>query len=238
MTTGYGPQGTVYATAGAFTYNVPADRSLVYVTLQAAGGGGNGCGAGPFNTGGGGGGTGELCVRVPYVVTPGGTVAGSVGAGGIAGVAPEGFGGTGGDSVFGTLRARGAPQVASAMPFNSGNDGGGVHAPGTGFDGSVGALDAPIWFAGAGGGNHAAGGPSAMRIGGQAGGRYGANTGYVNVSRDGGAGAASVFADGVDGAPVGNNGTQGTRGGGGSGGGGSSSLGGTGGDGYVIVEYS
>jgi len=97
-----------YATPGAFTFNVPANVSLVYVTLQAAGGAGS-------KTGGqaGGGGAGELIRRRPYKVTPGGTVAGSVGAGII---------GTGQNSTFGTLTANGGVGPTTGV----GGKGGGI----------------------------------------------------------------------------------------------------------------
>ncbi len=236
MATGFGPQANQYTTPGSSTYNVPANRSLVYVTMQAAGMGGNGCGAGPFNTGGGGGGAGEMCVRVPYVVTPGGTVSMTVGAGGVGGANPEGVGATGGDTVFGTLRVRGAPNTASSTTFNGGVKGGGTNNGGDGLDGAMGSADGPSsWWAGSTGGPHSSGGNPA-RIGGPAGGRYGAAA-AVSADRGGGPGSSTLFASGAVGAEPGVNGSSGTFGCGGGGGGGSSSVGGTGGNGYIIVEY-
>ena len=235
MTTGFGPQSTVYTTPGAFVYNVPANRSLVWVTLQGGGMGGNGCGAGPFNSGGGGGGAGELCVHVPCVVTPGGTVNGVVGAGGAPGFQPEGVGGTGEDSIFGQLRARGAPQDQSPLPFNSGVKGGGANNGGDGGNGIMGTGDAPAWWAGSSGGNHSAG-SNPLRIGGPAGGRYGAAA-AASSDRGGGPGSSTIFAAGAVGVEPGSNGTSGIFGCGAGGGGGSSSRGGTGGAGYVLIEH-
>ncbi len=240
MTTGLGPLGTVFLTPGAFTYNVPAGRSLVYVTMQAAGCGGNRGGAGPGNTGGGGGGGGEVCVRVPYVVTPGGTVSGSVGAGGMGGTSPEQRGATGGDSYFGLLRCNGAPDSTATHVYGAGDYGGGANGPGVGIANSVGIIGAPDgagWYGGSSGGPDTSGGNLA-RIGGPAGGYYGAPA-NASSDRGGGGGAATIFAAGVSGADPAINGSDGVRGGGGAGGGGAGAgNGGTGGNGYVLIEVN
>ncbi len=241
MTTGTAPQADQYTTPGAFTYNVPAGRSLVFVTMQAAGCGGNGGQTGsPFTQGGGAGGAGQLCVRVPVVVTPGGTVAAGIGAGG-AGAAAGGanFGAAGGDTFFGSFRVNGALQATTVGQTSpEGDAGGGINNTGPG--GTMGELadpDGPTsWWAGASGGPHSSTG-DVTRVGGPAGGRYGAHV-SVSTDRGGGPGSSTIFAAGVqgaDGGVVGANGSLGCGGGGGGGAGGA--AGGTGGNGYIIVEY-
>jgi hypothetical protein len=71
-----------FTSTGPATFNVPTGVTSVWVLAVAGGGGG---GAFPTSYGGGGGGAGGY-VEVPtYPVTPGGTVALAVGAGGAAG---------------------------------------------------------------------------------------------------------------------------------------------------------
>ena len=71
---------TAFTSVGPHTYNVEAGTTLVNVLVVGGGGGG---GAGGYNnTKGGGGGAGGLIYYPNYPVTPGGTVAVTVGAGG------------------------------------------------------------------------------------------------------------------------------------------------------------
>ena len=71
---------TAFTSVGPHTYNVEPGTSLVNVLVVGGGGGG---GAGGYNgTKGGGGGGGGLIYYPNYPVTPGGTVAVTVGAGG------------------------------------------------------------------------------------------------------------------------------------------------------------
>lgn len=104
-----GSQCQEFTAPGAFTFNVPASVSLVWVTLQAPGGAGS-----KHASGGGGGGGGELIHHWPYRVTPSGTVSGSIGAG--INTSPSN------DSTFGTLTAKGGG--ASPSTVNGGKGGG------------------------------------------------------------------------------------------------------------------
>jgi hypothetical protein len=231
-----GPQATLYTTPGAFVFNVPAERSLVYVTMNGAGAGGNASESSPFGSGGGGNGAGEMCFRVPCVVMPGGTVNGSVGAGGAPGTGAEGRGATGGDSVFGRLRCAGAPWGGVQATFKESGAGGGPNNGGTNVNNAIGRADGTRWWAGSSGGNHSSG-SNPLRIGGPSGGRYGAAA-NASSDRGGGPGSSTVFADGVPGANPATAGSSGSLGAGsGGGGGGGYAPGGTGGNGYVLIEH-
>jgi len=110
-----------FLTPGPFTFNVPATVSSVFVSLL--GGGGGGCSTfDRISSGSGGGGSGEYVIRVPYPVTPGGTVAGVVGIAGVAGVYYQGnFGpfplGNGGDTIFGNIRCNGGKHGVENPPL-------------------------------------------------------------------------------------------------------------------------
>lgn len=241
MAVGYGPQCDVFTTAGAGTYVVPTGRTLVYLTLQGAGSGGNCAGSGPFSAGGGGGGGGELCVRVPYVVVSGASISYTVGAGGAGGATAEAFGAAGGATIFGTLRAAGAPLDTTAdHTFADGRSGGGVNGPGVGVASAIGLIGAPDgkgWFGGSSGGPNAAG-ANPVRRGGPAAGRFGTNA-VTSPDRGGGPAGSTVYAQGPMGGETGTMGSTGTLGcGGGGGGGGGAFAGAKGGDGYILVEYT
>ena len=156
-----------FTSTGAFTFSVPSGVSSVEV-LAVAGGGGSAW------IGGGGGG-GGVVYHTSFPVTPGGTVPGSVGAGGPN--APGSvhnnqgpFNGRGGDSTFGSLTAKGGGSTsgwnqASAQggagatsPFSPGGSGGGgshymnggaATQPGTSNPGAT-----NYGFPGAAGGDH------------------------------------------------------------------------------------
>lgn len=101
----------VYDTAGSYQWTVPAGVNRVFCRVWGAGGGG---GAGKTNTNSGGGGAGGGYDEAWLAVTPGATIAVTVGAGG-AGAVSDGHAGTsGGNSVCGTLTVRGGN-------FGSGN---------------------------------------------------------------------------------------------------------------------
>ena len=106
------PVRTSFTSSG--TFSVPAGVTAVNV-LVVAGGGGGGAGAS------GGGGAGGLIYRPGFPVTPGGTITVTVGCGGPAAAihwpGPN-TGGSGQDSVFGTLTAKGGG-------YGSGDTGGG-----------------------------------------------------------------------------------------------------------------
>jgi hypothetical protein len=87
---------TVYLTSGS-TWTVPSDWNSGSYTIEVIGGGGGGSGAAGGNAGGGGGG-GAYSKVVNVSLTPGSSVAYSVGSAGSAG--STGNGGAGGDTYF------------------------------------------------------------------------------------------------------------------------------------------
>lgn len=152
---------------GAFTFSVPANVAMVFVTLQGPGGAG-----GRNATGGsGGGGSGELIRRQPYKVTPSGTVAGSVGVG-VNNASSQ-------NSAFGTLVAHGGRGAGTS---NAGSAGGGSMngAP----SGNQGTALGFVLGGGSGGAVGAAGAPCGQYAGG------------AGLASEGGGGAASYFAAG------------------------------------------
>jgi len=112
------PAGTESFTSDG-TFSVPTGITAVNVLVVAGGGGG-----GPDN--GGGAGAGGLIFRPGFPVTPGGTVAVTVGD---AGQGSHPTGNTvGGDSTFGTLTAKGGGKGgAGGQPGGNGGSGGGAN---------------------------------------------------------------------------------------------------------------
>lgn len=98
-----------FTTSGSFI--VPAGVTTVYLSGCAGGGGGGGGSSrnstSSAGTGGGGGGSGQSVIKYPVSVTPGQTIAVTIGAGGSSGpaatAAAAGSGGAGGNTIFGTL---------------------------------------------------------------------------------------------------------------------------------------
>lgn len=227
-------------TTGSGNFSVPAGVSLVYVTGVGAGGAGGGI-ATSATTGAGGGGSGEHGISIPYAVTPGGTVAYSVGAKGTG--TAGGAGGTGADTTFGNLTFKGgggAPGVAS----RTGGAGGGQRgaAAPTTAAGAIGSIEAIQMFGGSSGGAGGTGTTGAGTAGGSsvyAGGAAGA----AAASQSGGSGGAgSIYGAGGAGGAGGANGTSAasTAYGAGGGGGGGKATGTTGGDGaggYLLIEW-
>jgi hypothetical protein len=118
-----------FTATGATTFSVPTGVTNMDV-LVVAGGGTGGC------QHGGGGGAGGLIFRPAFPVTPGGTIPVTVGAGGqgMPGGPSLGYwspAGTGQDSVFGSLTAKGGgigpshQSVSSGLPGQPGGCGGG-----------------------------------------------------------------------------------------------------------------
>lgn len=137
---------------GAFTFNVPAGVSLVRVTL-VAGGGGSGAGAASTNCSGAGG-AGEYAYDVPVSVTPGGTVSGSVAAGGVGAATSATNGLPGGDTSFGSLSVQGGFGGLSVTAGTSGNGGGiGGAVAGSPAAGHIGTREQVMYWGGACGGN-------------------------------------------------------------------------------------
>jgi len=114
------------------TFAVPSGMSQLHEVLVVAGGGGGG--ATPGNHGSGGGGAGGLIFMPNYPVTPGGTIAVTVGcAGGPASGSP-GSGPSGQDSVFGASPSPGLGQ-GGALTAKGGSGGAGGNGPGATSDG-------------------------------------------------------------------------------------------------------
>lgn len=88
-----------FTTAGSFTFNVPAGVTDAQILVVAGGGSGGNIGAG----GGGGG----VVLATSYPLSPGGTVSGTVGAGGPAFQGSYGAGRNGQNSTFGSITAIG-----------------------------------------------------------------------------------------------------------------------------------
>jgi hypothetical protein len=239
-------------TPGAFSWNVPAGVSRVRVSLWGGGAAGFGMPTN-FATGGAGGGSGEWVSNMEVVVTPGGTLTGSVGAAGVGGA---GIGsGHGGDTTCGNLVARGGrATLTGAGNAQVGGQGGG-QTGGLGSNnannpvqGSTGSRISVHWNGGSGGGGGGSTGGTAASRGGTGGAAHGfagpdaiGGLWSATNSAGGGGGGASSFwgaggagAKGYDGAQ--HNGTSAAStsyGAGGGGGGGTFSGAGTttGGDG-------
>ena len=184
------------------TFSVPSGISAVDVLVVAGGGGGGDRHAG-------GGGAGGLIFVPQYPVTPGGTVSVTVGCGGSGGdpaaLSPPGRGGTGQDSVFGTLTAKGGGYGAPGAPGGpGGSGGGGGHSGPSCVGGSAIQPTQPgqsgaYGFGNAGGdkiggsgiqGGAGAGGGGAGAVGGQ-------SCSPTNIGGDGGDGRAYTIADGT-----------------------------------------
>jgi hypothetical protein len=166
---GAGISQTQEYTTGSGNWTVPANVTLCWVTLQAAGG------SGAKNaSGGGGGGSGEMAFRIPYKVTGGGTVAYSVGAGAASS--------NGGNTTFGTLSVEGGK-------YNAGTGGASGGGPlGSTTPSAIGTWAVSRMGGGAGGSSSNAGAPSAAYAGGAAGGTAGG--GAASWFAQGGAGSS------------------------------------------------
>lgn len=149
---GSGNFAQVFTSSGTFT--VPTGVSAVKVTV--IGGGGGGAGGNQVCCGGGGG--GGVAVRWVTGLTPGGTVAVTVGAAGTGGVGGAGGTGTagaaGGTSSFGTYASATGGAGSPAGVLGAGNLGG---AGGSGSNGDINITGgsggkSPVAFSGGGGG--------------------------------------------------------------------------------------
>lgn len=172
-----------YSTPGTYTFTVPSCTN--YICIEAWGGGGGGGGTGTSTAsvggGGGGGGYGAGC----YVVTPGGPLTVTVGAGG-TGAVGTGTGGTGGSSSVGSLitSTGGSPGGSN----NSGTSGAG------GLGGSSNALAFIVGSTGNTGspGNCGTGGRGGDGANGGAGGNGGScNNGQTGNAPGGGGGGGN-----------------------------------------------
>lgn len=225
------------------TFVVPAGVSAVRL-LVVGGGGGGGTGryAGDVDgRPGGGGGAGGFRAIAAHTVTPGATIAVTVGAGGAGATGTAdtavGTGGVnGGNSVFDTITAAGGGGggghyaalvggVWDELPNAGGSGGGASNGSATGGAGNTPATTPSQGSAGGGG----ASGPNSF-VGGGGGGAGGAGTaGTGNTGGNGGAGSPSDIRTGVSvtyaGGGGGSSDSSGTAGTGGSGGGGAGGVG-------------
>ena len=118
------------------TFAVPSGMSQLHEVLVVAGGGGGG--GTPGQHGSGGGGAGGLIFMPNYPVTPGGTIAVTVGCGGGPAGAPAPDGPSGQDSVFGASPSPGLGS-GGVLTAKGGSGGAGGGTPGsTSPGGSVG----------------------------------------------------------------------------------------------------
>ena len=219
-----GPQIQSFTSSG--TFSVPSGVSSVDVLV--VGGGGSGGSGNPASVAGGGAGAGGLIFMPAFPVTPGGTVAVTVGCGAATNTAHHDAGQPGQDSVFGTLTAKGGGKGGSystaAGPGGSG--GGGGSAPGN----AAGSATQPTQpgnsgaygFGNAGGagtpyspgGEPASGGGGGAGAAGQAGGSHPASGGGIGKAYTIADGTTSVYYAGGGGGSNNGGGTGGQGGGG------------------------
>jgi len=236
-------QSQEWTAAGNYTWTVPSGITSCWVNVLGGGGGAYSSSPGS-NFGGTGGGASEQACNVPVKVTSGGTVAVTVGAGGIGSFFT--FGPytnhqptRGGNSSFGSVNVLGAGNgETGGVPFppaqtNSsygGGTNGGLQGNRTfpNFSETFPFADASLWFGGSGGGTgvdvNITPGGNGMN-GGPAGGRAFGGTGGVFQTPvgdgPGGGGAATLYGIGADGSIEHLNGANSTiagTGGGGAGG--------------------
>lgn len=199
---GVGFQRQVFTSSGTFT--IAAGVTQIKVTVVAGGGGGGG--AGTTNNGGGGG-AGGNSIKWLTGLTPGNTLAVTVGAGGTGVSANTGNTGTNSQVASGT-------QSITTIVANAGTGGFGFAAASPGGSGGAAGSGADIAVPGSGGvlgalSNGGAGGSTA----------YGAG-GYTNATPSTAGLSATGFGGGGGGAVAG-----------------ASNAGGTGGGGIVIFEW-
>jgi hypothetical protein len=156
------PNSSVYATAGSYSWVVPA--GVTSVSVVAVGGGGGGFGGSWFFSAGGGGG-GGLGYKNNYPVTPGTPVTVVVGDGGL-----------GGRGYYGSCGTAGSNSYFCSTSVVKGGYGAGGNTPAGGAGGT---------YTGIGGGNGGAGGAASGPSGGSGGGAGG-------YSGNGGAGIGNI----------------------------------------------
>lgn len=186
-----GQRKAIFTANGSFI--VPAGVTKIYVS--ACGGGGGGAGAAGNNGisgnagGGGGGGAGQSVLRAPYTVTPGQTIAITIGGGGSAGAGGvSNFGGnsgSGGSTVIGSLVTLAGGSGGSGGSLGTGGAGG---PGGSGYPNGSAGDDGPAGGAGGAGGSCPFGGGGPRVRGAQG----GANNGVGGYGAGGGGGGGSA----------------------------------------------
>ncbi|MBQ0707726.1 MULTISPECIES: phage tail protein [unclassified Ochrobactrum] len=188
-----------YATAGTYTFVVPAGvYNIKRVRVWGAGGGGGGCSSTTQTGAGGGGGSGAYGEKIDIPVTPGASIIVTVGAGGAPGPAGN-TGGNGGTSSFGTYLAVLGGGGAGGSYGGMGPFGAGANTPTNadvgiaGNNGTEGVQAGGTYFAGVGAGAPLGSGGTSQRI---------LTTGRPGLfPGGGGGGAAGSTAIGGEGAP-------------------------------------
>ena len=215
---------------GTGSWTVPA--GVTTVTVEAWGGGGAGGGQNQNSDGGGGGGGGAYAKSTGVAVTPGSSIAVTVGAGGVA--VSGGTGGTGGDSSFinsSTVMAKGGAGGApsTGTPPDGGEGGSAVNSVGT------------VKYAGGNGGRGRDNSAGQGAPGGSSAGTAAAGTAGPDPWTTTAASAAPAGGGvGGNGGTQGNNGSapaSGKGGGGGGSGEGNPIIGGNGAAGKVVITY-
>lgn len=232
-------------TSGSGNFTVPANVTELVVEA-IGGGGGGGSGGGSAGRGGGGGSSGEYGV-VRMSVTPGASLAYSVGTGG-------GGGAESSISGAGATGSSGTNTTFNGWTWRGGTGGGGGSASASytgGAGGQIAAL-APLFSSSGGAGGATAGSSGTAGTGSAAFAGGTAGLAFSVTGSAGGGGGSSVFgtggAGGRNGDGGGGNGSVGTSasantgaGGGGGGGGETGSTrgaaGGTGGSGRIVIRY-
>lgn len=184
----------------AQTFTVPANVTLVYLTM-VGGGGGGGRAPGTPSVGGAGGGAGECCIRMPVKVTPGDSIPVEIGEAGLGGIRTAASLATaGGDSTFGTIRCAGGGFGARGGTGNlpGGNGGGAGRALGVlSGDGVIGTVRVGSAFVGGASGGGYENTAVSTRSGGPAAGVGPTPPGTTDGTRStGGSGASSQWGTG------------------------------------------
>lgn len=248
-----------FTSSGTFT--VPSNVRSIDVFCVGGGGGGGGGGHFPNPAGGGGGGAGYAVTKT-IAVTPGQTIAVTIGGGGYGGRAgsngPGGEGGAGGTTSFGSVTASGGGGGNRGGGTNyfggnggSGGGGGGDYVLGNGADsGGTGGTNGGNGSGSSGNGGSLGYGkgsttrafnePSNTLYAGGGGGGASTNSKYSAVGGNGGSGGGGRGGNGSSGrTDIGSAGANNTGSGGGGGAGGrySGSVGGNGGTGIVTIRW-
>ena len=254
---------TTYTSSTSFT--VPSGTTSIGEVLVVGGGGGGGASNRGLHETGGGGGAGGLIYRPGFPVSPGASLTVTVGGGGSGRSPGQQPGGSGAQSVFGSLTAQGGGFGGGAYQSGgAGGSGGGASpaggSPGPGQQGSQPGDSGTYGFGNPGGNQTPGGGAGQCAAGGGGAGGSGQPGSPSSKGGNGGAGrsysisgSSVTYAGGGAGAgscngsyPPGSGGPGGGASGGGTGtnarggGGGGGRLGqasGPGGNGVVIIKY-
>lgn len=210
---------------------LPTASASAFVLVVGGGGGGGASRSGNSNpVAGGGGGGGQVLDLSNFTLNPGSfsVVIGPAGSGGVSGNG----GGSGGNTVFGSLTANGGgggPNGGNSGPGGPGGTSGNGNAGGSGGSGFN--DGSGFKYGGGGGGGNGAVGQAGTR------GDFGGSGGAGTVSALNGTEYGHGARGGGGGSGVGGSGQYGDGGGGAQGGGGTDNPGSIGTQGVVIIKY-